>query len=638
MPGRPELILNNHTGAAMTLSLQRTVLALLATSALSACATQTEPLRPNFPIRTDEPAAAPPAATAPAPAIEDPPLAPTPPPPVQSRPLEQLPPAQPSAPPPRAEPTYRTVTTRSVAGRVVDADGRASTYEVQRGDTLIGIARKLDTTVEQLRDDNNISGSNIRPGQTLRGPRASAKAYVVESGDTLYAIARRFSVTADALAEENEMARNATLRVGQQLRLPDGFRDRGPTVTTSRVAVETPAPSAPAPAATTPAPAAPAPAPERPASPPPSRAPSAEPPAATRTVTTRSVTGRVVDVEGKPVVYVVKKGDNLIEIARRLDTTVEQLRDDNGIRGSNIQPGQRLKGPSASAKAYVVGSGDTLDLIARRFSVTAAALRSENGLSRNAGVRSGQRLRLPEGYRDRGPIVSTSRVAVAEPSPRPAPTAPAATAPAAPPPARTPPPEPTPALPSRPQPYTPPATSRPAPPPARPAPAPATPSRPQPYTPPGSAPVAGVTAAPPVSDAQISQLGRGRFIWPLQGDVVSGFGAKPGNQRNDGVNIRARTGDPVRAAAAGDVVYAGDQVPGFGNLVLIKHEDGWVTAYGHLSRVDVKMTQKVTQGQQIGQAGATGGVPEPQLHFEVRYAPSPLDRARPIDPELVLPR
>ena len=94
----------------------------------------------------------------------------------------------------------------------------------------------------------------------------------------------------------------------------------------------------------------------------------------------------------------------------------------------------------------------------------------------------------------------------------------------------------------------------------------------------------------------------------------------------------------MRSAADGDVVYAGDQVPGFGNLVLVKHADGWVTAYGHLARVDVKMQQKVVQGQQIGQAGDTGGVAEPQLHFEVRYAPSPTERARPVNPELVLGR
>ena len=134
------------------------------------------------------------------------------------------------------------------------------------------------------------------------------------------------------------------------------------------------------------------------------------------------------------------------------------------------------------------------------------------------------------------------------------------------------------------------------------------------------------------------QMGRGLFAWPLQGEVISNFGDKGPGQRNDGLNIRANAGDPVRAAASGDVVYAGDQVPGFGNLVLIKHADGWVTAYGHLSRVGVRMQQKVSQGQEIGQAGSSGGVSEPQLHFEVRFAPNPQERARPVDPVLVLQR
>ncbi|HKP77516.1 MAG TPA: M23 family metallopeptidase, partial [Phenylobacterium sp.] len=160
----------------------------------------------------------------------------------------------------------------------------------------------------------------------------------------------------------------------------------------------------------------------------------------------------------------------------------------------------------------------------------------------------------------------------------------------------------------------------------------------QPYRPPAAGVPGAPTASAPVSDAQISQMGRGLFAWPLQGQVLSGFGGRGTGVRNDGLNIRANTGDPVRAAAAGDVVYAGDQVPGFGNLVLIKHAGGWVTAYGHLSRVDVRMQQKVEQGQQIGQAGSSGGVSEPQLHFEIRYAPSPQERARPIDPTLVLPR
>ena len=111
----------------------------------------------------------------------------------------------------------------------------------------------------------------------------------------------------------------------------------------------------------------------------------------------------------------------------------------------------------------------------------------------------------------------------------------------------------------------------------------------------------------------------------------------PGGQRNDGVDIGAADGSPVRASATGDVVYAGNLVPGFGNLVLIKHEDGWVTAYAHLSKTEVKIKDHVSQGVEIGTVGSSGGVGQPQLHFEVRYAPSPRERARPIDPSLVLP-
>jgi murein DD-endopeptidase MepM/ murein hydrolase activator NlpD len=348
-----------------------------------------------------------------------------------------------------------------------------------------------------------------------------------------------------------------------------------------------------------------------------------------RTVTTRSVTGRVVEVEGRAASYTVKSGDSLEKIAKKLDTTVDQLKDDNNLKKSTIQPGQKLEGPRSAAKAYVAGSGDTLSTIARRFGVTAEALRAENELNRNAAIRSGQRLRLPDGYRDKGPLSTTTRVAI-EPPPAAEETAqPVVREPAPRAPSPQPAAEPPPVLPSSPRPYTP-ASPR------------QTPSQPRTYGPPPGAPSSPPAAAPtgvaPLPDAQISALGRGLFIWPVRGDVVSDFGPKGAGQRNDGINIRATTGDAVRAAAAGDVVYAGDQVPGFGNLVLIKHPDGWVTAYGHLSRVDVKMQQKVTQGQQIGQAGATGGVPEPQLHFEVRYAPSPQERARPIDPKLVLPR
>jgi murein DD-endopeptidase MepM/ murein hydrolase activator NlpD len=387
--------------------------------------------------------------------------------------------------------------------------------------------------------------------------------------------------------------------------------------------------------------------------PPPEPAPPPRP--RTQTVTKTSVTGKVVDVEGPRVSYTVEKKDNLIGIARKLDTDVETLAKDNKLKSPYVlHPGQELKGPVTHRKAYVVGSGDTLYAIARRFSVTARALAEENGLRTGASLRPGQKIRLPEDYKDKGPIKTTTRVTLPpepapapRPAPRPAPPPAPAYTPTAPPYnpppsvySPPPPPPPPPAAPapsySRPTPPPPPPTTpyHPLPNPPAPAARPSTPAPPAPSTP---API--VPSSPTLTDQQISELGRGRFIWPVRGEIISPFGPKPTTgQRNDGVNIRAMAGEPVRAAAAGDVVYAGDQVPGFGNLVLIKHADGWVTAYGHLARSDVKMQQKVVQGQQVGTVGSTGGVTEPQLHFEVRYAPTPADRARPVDPNLVLPK
>ena len=439
---------------------------------------------------------------------------------------------------------------------------------------------------------------------------------------------------------------------------------------------ETPAPEIPRPtapvesrplelppaAAATPAPQVEAPAPA------PAYVPPPPPKPTYRTVTTRSVTGKVVEVEGPRVTYEVKKGDNLEKIAKKLDTEVEQLAKDNKLKKPYvIQPGDELKGPKTTAKAYTVGQGDTLSGVSRRFGVSVDALRDENDLKKNAALKPGQKLRLPSGFKDKGPAVTTTRVLVeppvqqaAAPPPVVRPPPPATTqappppqqqaaAPAAPP-VQRPTPAPTPVQPAAPRPQAQlPVTPRPyAPPPTaqttqRPYTPPPAQSTPRPYTPPPSASnpstITGApVASPPPSDTMISTMGRGRFVWPIRGELLSGFGPKGAGQRNDGVNIRGAAGEPVRAAAAGDVVYAGDQVPGFGNLVLIKHADGWVTAYGHLARVEVRMQQKVTQGQQIGLVGTSGGVTEPQLHFEVRYAPTAQERARPINPDLVLPR
>jgi murein DD-endopeptidase MepM/ murein hydrolase activator NlpD len=146
-----------------------------------------------------------------------------------------------------------------------------------------------------------------------------------------------------------------------------------------------------------------------------------------------------------------------------------------------------------------------------------------------------------------------------------------------------------------------------------------------------------IPTSPPPTQSDVVTAGRGKFLWPATGQVISGFGPKSDGQRNDGVNIAAASGDSVRSAASGEVVYAGNQVPSFGNLVLIKHPGGWVTAYAHLAGIDVKNRDQVSQGQRIGDVGQTGAVDRPQLHFEIRYAPTPRDKATPVDPMTLLP-
>ena len=123
-------------------------------------------------------------------------------------------------------------------------------------------------------------------------------------------------------------------------------------------------------------------------------------------------------------------------------------------------------------------------------------------------------------------------------------------------------------------------------------------------------------------------LAGGRFAWPLQGPVITGFGPQGGGVHNDGINIEAQVGAPVLAAENGVVAYAGNELPGLGNLLLIRHSDGWVTAYAHNGQILVRRGDQVARGQMIATAGASGNVLSPQLHFEIRLgteAVNPLD-------------
>jgi murein DD-endopeptidase MepM/ murein hydrolase activator NlpD len=116
--------------------------------------------------------------------------------------------------------------------------------------------------------------------------------------------------------------------------------------------------------------------------------------------------------------------------------------------------------------------------------------------------------------------------------------------------------------------------------------------------------------------------------WPLKGKVISGFGNKPGGLKNEGINISVPEGTSIRAADGGVVAYAGNELKGYGNLVLIRHPGGYVTAYAHAKELHVKRGDKVERGAVIGKAGQTGSVSSPQLHFEVRKGATALDPMR----------
>jgi len=124
----------------------------------------------------------------------------------------------------------------------------------------------------------------------------------------------------------------------------------------------------------------------------------------------------------------------------------------------------------------------------------------------------------------------------------------------------------------------------------------------------------------------------GRFGWPVEGRLLSSFGSKGGGVVNDGINIGAKKGTPIRAAADGVVAYSGDEIEVFGGLVLINHGEGWVTAYGHADRLNVARGEKVKAGQVIGITGDSGYVNEPQVHFEIRK------NRKPVNPIQHLPR
>jgi murein DD-endopeptidase MepM/ murein hydrolase activator NlpD len=278
-----------------------------------------------------------------------------------------------------------------------------------------------------------------------------------------------------------------------------------------------------------------------------------------------------------------------------------------------MKPAETAAAPAGAGYVYVLQSKDTLFGVSRRFSVPVKSLYALNGLTVASSLRVGQKILLPVSAVDKGvedhangpTMTKVKAVLAAAATPKPA--APITTT------------------------TTVTTTTKPT------------------VAPPGVAAVTTKTAeakpvvakpVPPVAgfpaNAQIAQMGKGKFAWPVKGHVLVPFGQLAPNIRNDGLNIAASAGTEVKAASEGTVVYEGDQVKELGNTIYIKHDNGWYTGYSHLQSMKVKNNEHVSKGQVIGTVGQTGTIDKPQLHFEIRYTPS-TDIARPIDPTLVLP-
>jgi murein DD-endopeptidase MepM/ murein hydrolase activator NlpD len=259
-----------------------------------------------------------------------------------------------------------------------------------------------------------------------------------------------------------------------------------------------------------------------------------------------------------------------------------------GARGGTME----YPGSGASPNVvptYVVKNKDTVESIARRYGVSAQTIIDRNRLQAPYAIQPGQSLEVP-GAKVVAPETTGDTQTAAASGPPSGPPAPVKKETLAPPPG----------------------SSQAEPPnPARPAPGEPTPLSPAAATAPsGPAP---------------------RFEWPVRGKIVQTYGTQ-GGQKSDGIDIATEKGAPVKAADGGTVVYSGNEVRGMGNLLLVSHANGYITAYGYNDELLVKKGDTVKKGQVIAKAGISGAAADPRLHFEVRHS------GKTVDPVSVLPQ
>ncbi len=324
----------------------------------------------------------------------------------------------------------------------------------------------------------------------------------------------------------------------------------------------------------------------------------------------------------------VERGDTLYGIARRTGVSVAEITAANGLAGTTITPGQRLTIPGRTARSapanvarraarrvaraqpvaetvtpaaieddrtpgvtgarYAIRSGDSLYKIARAQGVSLRRLQAANPGLDPRRLKIGQEIIIPGAAGAPASTRGDRRIASNGPAlegralaPRPR-LAPEPVAPREP--ARQ-----TAALPPR-----------------------------------ESATMTDAGPAPEVGDQAL-------FRWPIKGRIIAGFGRRANGKFNDGIDIAAPKGAPVRASRAGTVAYAGQELEGYGKLILVRHDDDWVSAYAHNSEMLVGRGDTVARGQVIAKAGNSGGAAQPMVHFELRKGSKPVDPMKHLD-------
>jgi murein DD-endopeptidase MepM/ murein hydrolase activator NlpD len=298
---------------------------------------------------------------------------------------------------------------------------------------------------------------------------------------------------------------------------------------------------------------------------------------------------------------IVGTSDTLEVLARRYNVTPAAILQANGYKGPRaLSPGQQLIIPHSSAvvaasaqaapatrpvmaaaapaSVHVVNRGDTLLGISRRYHVSVAELARANGIDKTSRLRLGTKITVPASAAAIAPTTQPA-VAVAQPAV-----------------------------------LVPPATKM--------ASLAADPQQKARLA--QSAPIEEAAVETPAKAAEATGA-LPTFRWPVRGKVITSYGAKTNGKANDGINLAVPEGTPVKAAEDGVVAYSGNELKGYGNLILIRHANGYVTAYAHASELLVKRGDTIKRGQVIAKSGQSGEVGSPQLHFEIRKGSSPVD-------------